>query len=267
MALALRCGEVVQVSAIHRLRDIWAEIVEHRQEYCAAGAEAPVALMEAHMNKRASRGSRLSVASSGRDSVASIAEEGGEAAPATEEEVSEPATPLSRTSSLRAPPRGSCSVVSALLRARARHSRSRRHSAPGAESAPPEVDASLTTITFVDLLRVVHPRASAAELAALEAAAPPRVPREQLAASRAATRAMVQAQRAAEARALELDALLASADADGSGELDLGEFCELMTQLGVTARDEQLELFEQADADASGAISVAEFRSFWLERS
>ena len=61
--------------------------------------------------------------------------------------------------------------------------------------------------------------------------------------------------------------MLAAADTDHSGEIDLGEFCALMTKLGVRERREQLTLFEDADSDGSGAISVAEFRSWWLEKS
>jgi Ca2+-binding EF-hand superfamily protein len=57
---------------------------------------------------------------------------------------------------------------------------------------------------------------------------------------------------------------LARADADGSGELDRGEFCALLAQLGVACSEEQNALFEAADEDCSSAVSITEFRSWWL---
>jgi hypothetical protein len=144
-------------------------------------------------------------------------------------------------------------VTTAIARARARHAK-----ALGLKPGDPQPD-----ITFADLLRVVHPRATAAEIAAVEAAAPPRLTPEQRLAAKAAERAKAALESAAAMRAAELDAVLALADADGSGELDLGEFCMLMTRLGVKERDEQLSLFEEADNDGSGAISVPEFREWW----
>ena len=144
-------------------------------------------------------------------------------------------------------------MTAAIARARARHAK-----ALGLKPGDPQPD-----ITFADLLRVVHPRATASEIAAIEAAAPPRLTPEQRLAAKAAERAKAALESAAAMRAAELDAVLAIADADGSGELDLGEFCTLMTRLGVKDRDEQLALFEEADNDGSGAISVPEFREWW----
>ena len=112
----------------------------------------------------------------------------------------------------------------------------------------------------------MHPRATEAELACIEAAAPPRDSAEKRAAAEAALRQAAAAAAAASMREAELDALLKQADADGSGELELGEFCALMTRLGVRERAEQLALFNEADADGSGALSVPEFRAWWLAR-
>ena len=108
---------------------------------------------------------------------------------------------------------------------------------------------------FSDLLRLAFPGATAGELTRLLAAAPPRPTREEVDAAREAAKRQVAA----------LDnRLLARADADGSGELDRGEFCALLAQLGVACSEEQNALFEAADEDCSSAVSITEFRSWWL---
>lgn len=50
------------------------------------------------------------------------------------------------------------------------------------------------------------------------------------------------------------------ADADGNGELDLGEWMTLLRRLGVREKDEVLKhAFKSLDADGSGSIDYAEF--------
>lgn len=112
---------------------------------------------------------------------------------------------------------------------------------------------------FSDLLRLAFPGATAGELTRLLAAAPPRPTREEKHAAREAAKRQVAA-----LDHLELDRLLAQADADGSGELDRSEFCALLAQLGVASSEEQNALFEAADEDCSASVSTTEFRIWWL---
>jgi Ca2+-binding EF-hand superfamily protein len=66
--------------------------------------------------------------------------------------------------------------------------------------------------------------------------------------------------------AAEMDALLSSVDADGTGELDIDEFRILLLQLDIMDEEEQDRLFAQADSDGSGSLDKAEFRTWWLSR-
>ena len=70
----------------------------------------------------------------------------------------------------------------------------------------------------------------------------------------------------AEVLEAEMDALLQSVDADGTGELDIDEFKTLLMQLDITDEEEQERLFALADSDGSGSLDKEEFSSWWLSR-
>ena len=260
MAVVLRCGEVVHLSTVHRLREVWRDVAGEEAAASADGS-APLELLQAHVFKRRVRGRNVdaqapatAAADAGSDS--SSGDEAASAAEAAAEAQASAAAAAAQRAAMDAAAHTGCCVATAIKHARLRHARELR--AAGAPVPSPDAD-----VTFRDLLRVAHPRASESELATIEAAAPPRVNQELRAAARNAERTR---EAMASMAAQELDTLLQQFDADGSGELDLGEFCLLMKRLGVLQRTEQLNLFEQMDADGGGSISIAEFRIWWLSQ-
>lgn len=58
----------------------------------------------------------------------------------------------------------------------------------------------------------------------------------------------------------------ASADTDGSGELDAKEFKALAQRLGITDDSEADKLFQDVDTDGSGSVDLKEF-TFWFSTS
>ena len=53
-------------------------------------------------------------------------------------------------------------------------------------------------------------------------------------------------------------------DEDGSGELDIFEFKDMMRKLGVDDPDEIGRYFKEIDEDESGLVDFEEFRDWWV---
>lgn len=145
-----------------------------------------------------------------------------------------------------------CNVAAAVTHARRRHGVAPTTTAPrGSEQGTEEGLA----LDFKDFLRVLLPRATAADIAGLLDEATSRLTRDDL--MPAVEDGLVLAEH-------ELDQMLSHADADSSGELDRAEFCALLERLGVCDPEERNSLFDEADSDCSGFLSAAEFRAWWL---
>jgi hypothetical protein len=162
MALSLRCGEVVQLSSVHRLREVWREVVG-ADTAAVAGAEAPLELLEAHVHKRRPREvvqRRMSVTAGpaaaedeelDEEDAAAAAEAAEAAATAAEEDAVARAAAAAKAA---AAARGACSVSAAIAHARARHETTgaRRASMCGPGETPPPVQARLSLTSAISRL-------------------------------------------------------------------------------------------------------------------
>ena len=61
MAVVLRCGEVVHLSTVHRLREVWLDVAGKEVASSQTGT-APVEQLQAHVYKRRVRGRHLTIA-------------------------------------------------------------------------------------------------------------------------------------------------------------------------------------------------------------
>ena len=61
-----------------------------------------------------------------------------------------------------------------------------------------------------------------------------------------------------------ISALFEQMDEDGSGELDIWEFKDMMRKLGVDDPDEIAQYFREIDEDESGRVSVEELTEWWV---
>lgn len=65
----------------------------------------------------------------------------------------------------------------------------------------------------------------------------------------------------------EMESLFDMNDSDRNGQIDFGEFCQLMGDLGADMSKEELEVgFSDIDANGSGEIDFDEFSDWWSER-
>lgn len=62
----------------------------------------------------------------------------------------------------------------------------------------------------------------------------------------------------------DISALFEQMDEDGSGELDIWKFKDIMRKLGMDDPDEIAQFFREIDEDKSGLISVEEFTEWWV---
>lgn len=53
-------------------------------------------------------------------------------------------------------------------------------------------------------------------------------------------------------------------DEDGSGELDIVEFREVLRQMGIDDVEEQDAFFYEIDDDGGGTVSLEEFQEWWF---
>lgn len=53
-------------------------------------------------------------------------------------------------------------------------------------------------------------------------------------------------------------------DEDGSGELDIMEFREVLKQMGIEDVEEQDAFFYEIDDDGGGTVSLEEFQEWWF---
>ena len=62
----------------------------------------------------------------------------------------------------------------------------------------------------------------------------------------------------------DIEAIFRQMDEDGSGELDIFEFKDMMRKLGVDDPDEIGRYFKEIDEDESGLVDFEEFRDWWV---
>ena len=105
-------------------------------------------------------------------------------------------------------------------------------------------------MTFKDVLGVMYPGATRAELDELDAVMRPKTPEVTVEVD--------------EAKMKDVTDLFNLMDEDGSGELDLMEFREVLRQMGIEDVEEQDAFFYEIDEDGGGTVSLEEFQEWWF---
>uniref|UniRef100_A0A7S0X3G0 EF-hand domain-containing protein n=1 Tax=Mantoniella antarctica TaxID=81844 RepID=A0A7S0X3G0_9CHLO len=105
-------------------------------------------------------------------------------------------------------------------------------------------------MTFKDVLTVMYPQATKHEVEEMDAVMRPVTPE-----------VVVQVD---EEKMKDVTDLFKLMDEDGSGELDIVEFREVLRQMGIDDVEEQDAFFYEIDDDGGGTVSLEEFQEWWF---